>query len=173
MLPTGGGYAKLKKMQAFLIWCIISKFEYCYPLIMLHTMVRAFSQKKSILPFGSILTKIFRYYEIHLEGEIGTKLKKEDTYSKSTLNHMGWKKQDGSWTYLPKHDQSQRVDRKEHEEIPPWKGQEASPSLSRSNTRGSSSTTEYDPLVEFMSTRFDAMNARFDSMEAPIDGKFQ
>ncbi|GAV79995.1 hypothetical protein CFOL_v3_23457 [Cephalotus follicularis] len=28
MLHTGGGYAMLTKMQAFLMWCIISKVEY-------------------------------------------------------------------------------------------------------------------------------------------------
>ncbi|GAV59498.1 hypothetical protein CFOL_v3_03029 [Cephalotus follicularis] len=88
-LPTGGGYAKLTRMQAFLMWCIISKIEFCYPLLMLHTMVRAFSQKKSVLPFGCILTKIFRYHDVCLEGEIGTKLKKEDTYNKSTLKSHG------------------------------------------------------------------------------------
>ncbi|GAV57968.1 hypothetical protein CFOL_v3_01504, partial [Cephalotus follicularis] len=95
LLPTGGGYAKLTRMQAFLMRCIISKIEFCYPFLMLHTMVRAFTQKKSVLPFGCILTKIFRYHEVHLEGEIGTKLKKKDTYNKSTLNRMGWKKQEG------------------------------------------------------------------------------
>ncbi|GAV87448.1 hypothetical protein CFOL_v3_30874 [Cephalotus follicularis] len=89
LFPTGGGYAKLTRMQAFLMWCIISKVEFCYPLLVLHTMVCAFSQKKSILPFGCILTKFFRHFEINLDGEIGTKLKKEDTYSKSTLNRMG------------------------------------------------------------------------------------
>ncbi|GAV71568.1 hypothetical protein CFOL_v3_15059 [Cephalotus follicularis] len=57
LLPTGGGYAKLSRMQAFLMWCIISKIEFCYPLLVLHTMVRAFTQKKSVLPFGCILTK--------------------------------------------------------------------------------------------------------------------
>ncbi|GAV69485.1 hypothetical protein CFOL_v3_12986, partial [Cephalotus follicularis] len=67
LLPTGGGYAKLSRMQAFLMWCIISKVEFCYPLLMLHIMVRAFTQNKSVLPFGSILTKIFRHHEVHLE----------------------------------------------------------------------------------------------------------
>ncbi|GAV85976.1 hypothetical protein CFOL_v3_29410, partial [Cephalotus follicularis] len=37
-LPTGGGYEKLTRMQPFLIWCIITKIEFCYPLLMLHTM---------------------------------------------------------------------------------------------------------------------------------------
>ncbi|GAV73348.1 hypothetical protein CFOL_v3_16834, partial [Cephalotus follicularis] len=111
LLPTGGGYAKLSRMQAFLMWCIISKIEFCYPLLMLHTMVRAFTQKKSVLPFGCILTKVFRYHDVRLEGEIGTKIKKEDTYNKSTLNHMGWKKQEGIWTYCPKSDQGQRLER--------------------------------------------------------------
>ncbi|GAV86786.1 hypothetical protein CFOL_v3_30212 [Cephalotus follicularis] len=168
-LPTGGGYAKLMRMQAFLMWCIISKIEFCYPLLMLHTMVRAFSQKKSVLPFGCILTKIFRYHEVHLEGEIGTKLKKEDTYNKITLNYMGSKKQDGNWTYCPKSDQGQKIEIEEHEEIPPWEAQEAPPA----QTHGSSSTSEYDRMMEFMSTRFDALYNRFDSMDASIEGKFQ
>ncbi|GAV77968.1 hypothetical protein CFOL_v3_21436 [Cephalotus follicularis] len=171
LLPTSGGYAKLTRMQAFLMWCIISKVEFSYPLLMLHTMVHAFSQKKFVLPFGCNLTKLFSRYEINLEGEIGTKLTKEDTYSKSTLNCMGWEKQDGSWIYCPRSDQSLRIDKEQHEEIPPWEGQEAAPS--HSHTRGSSSTTEYDRIVDFMSARSDAMNARFDSMEAPIDGNFK
>ncbi|GAV83272.1 hypothetical protein CFOL_v3_26720 [Cephalotus follicularis] len=106
LLPTDGGYAKVTRMQAFLMWCIISKIEFCYPLLMLHTMVRAFTQKKYVLPFGCILTKIFLYHEVRLKGEIGTKMKMEGTYDKSTLNRMGWKKQEGNWTYCPKSDQS-------------------------------------------------------------------
>ncbi|GAV85459.1 hypothetical protein CFOL_v3_28895 [Cephalotus follicularis] len=84
ILPSGGGYAKLSWMQVILMWCILSKIEFCFPLLMLKTMVRAFSQKKSVLPFGSILTKVFQHCQIRLEGEIATKLKKEDTYNKST-----------------------------------------------------------------------------------------
>ncbi|GAV59904.1 hypothetical protein CFOL_v3_03435, partial [Cephalotus follicularis] len=162
LLPAGGGYEKLTRMRAFLMWCIISKIEFCYPLLMLHTMVRAFTQKKSILAFGCILTKIFLYHEVRLEGEIGTKLKKEDTYNKSTLNRMGWKKQEGNLTYCPKSDQSQRINQEEQEKIPPWKAQEtcqeAAPSHPRSHTRGSTYTSEYDRLVEFMSSHFDALN---------------
>ncbi|GAV59057.1 hypothetical protein CFOL_v3_02590, partial [Cephalotus follicularis] len=97
-LPTRKKYAKLTRMQAFLMWCIISKIEFSYPLLMLHTMVRACSQKKSVLPFTCILTKIFQYHDVRLEREIRSKLKKEYTYNKSTLNRMGWKKQDGNWT---------------------------------------------------------------------------
>ncbi|GAV75251.1 hypothetical protein CFOL_v3_18730 [Cephalotus follicularis] len=144
---------------------------------MLHTMVRAFTQKKSVLPFGCNLTKIFRYHEVHIEGEIGTKLKKEDTYNKSTLNRMGWKKQEGVWTYCPKSDQTQRINREQQEDLPPWEaqesGQEVAPSRPRSHTRGSTSTSEYRLLVEVMSSRFDALNVRFDSMEASIDDKFK
>ncbi|GAV90113.1 hypothetical protein CFOL_v3_33522 [Cephalotus follicularis] len=147
LLPIGGGYAKLTRMQAFLMWCIITKIEFFYPLLMLHTMVRAFTQKKSVVPFGCILTKIFLYHEVHLEREIGMKLKKEDTYNKSTLNRMGWTKQEGNWTYCPRSDQSQRINREEQDEIPPWgvqeTGQETAPSRPPSHTRGSTSTFEY------------------------------
>ncbi|GAV78691.1 hypothetical protein CFOL_v3_22156, partial [Cephalotus follicularis] len=109
ILPTGGGYAKLSRMQVFIMWCILSKIEFCFPLLILKTMVIAFSQKKSVIPYGSILTLVFLHYHIPLEGEISTKLKKEDTYNKSTLNRMGWKKEQGIWTYCPRADQAPRI----------------------------------------------------------------
>ncbi|GAV89370.1 hypothetical protein CFOL_v3_32787 [Cephalotus follicularis] len=160
ILPTGGGYAKLSRMQVFIMWCIISKIEFCFPLLMLKTMVRAFSQKKSVLPFGSILTKVFQHCHIRLEGEIATKLKKEDTYNKSTLNRMGWKKQQGIWTYLPKVDQGPRIAIEEQEENPPWEGQQqAAPA--QAQAQGTSSTSDYDRMMEFMQSQFAAMQASF------------
>ncbi|GAV59750.1 hypothetical protein CFOL_v3_03281, partial [Cephalotus follicularis] len=165
ILPTGGGYAKLSRMQVFLMWCILSKIEFCFPLLMLKTMVRAFSQKKSVLPFGSILTKVFQHFHIRLEGEIATKLKKEDTYNKSTLNRMGWKKQEGIWTYCPKVDQGPRIAIEEQEENPPWEAQgEAAPA--QPQAQSSSSTTDYDRMMEFM-------RSQFASMQASIDDKFE
>ncbi|GAV68127.1 hypothetical protein CFOL_v3_11630 [Cephalotus follicularis] len=162
-LPTGGGYAKLSRMQAFLMWCILSKIEFCFPLLMLKTMVRAFTQKKSVLPFGSILTKIFQHNQIRLEGEVATKLKKEDTYNKSTLNRMGWKKQGGIWTYCPKVDQVQRIEREEQEGNPPWEAhEEAQPA----QAQGPSSSTDINRMMEFM-------RSRFDSMQASIEEKFE
>ncbi|GAV73065.1 hypothetical protein CFOL_v3_16552 [Cephalotus follicularis] len=160
ILPTGGGYAKLSKMQVFIMWYILSKIEFCFPLLMLKTMVRAFSQKKSVLPFGSILTKVFQHCHIRLEGEIATKLKKEDTYNKSTLNRMGWKKQQGIWTYLPKVDQGPRIAIEEQEENPPWEAQQqAAPA--QAQTQGTSSTSDYDRMMEFMQSQFATMQASF------------
>ncbi|GAV57174.1 hypothetical protein CFOL_v3_00712 [Cephalotus follicularis] len=164
-LPTGGGYAKLSRMQAFFMWCILSKIEFCFPLLMLKTMVRAFSQKKFVLPFGSILTKVFQHHQVRLEGEIATKLKKEDTYNKSTMNRMGWKKQEGIWTYCPKVDQVQRIAREEQEENPPWEAQEEAVPA-QAQAQGSSSTTDFDRMMEFM-------RSRFDSMQALLEEKFE
>ncbi|GAV87180.1 hypothetical protein CFOL_v3_30606 [Cephalotus follicularis] len=164
LLPTGGGYAKLSRMQAFLMWCILSKIEFCFPLLMLKTMVRAFTQKKFVLPFGSILTKIFQHNQVRLEGEVATKLKKEDTYNKSTLNRVGWKKQGGIWTYCPKVDQGPRIEIiEEQEENPPWEAQEET---QQGEAQGSSSTTNFDRMMEFM-------RSRFDSMQASLEGKFE
>ncbi|GAV81600.1 hypothetical protein CFOL_v3_25054 [Cephalotus follicularis] len=155
-LPTGGGYAKLSRMQAFLMWCILSKIEFCFPLLMIKTMVRAFSQKKSVLPFESILTKIFQHKQIRIEGEIATKLKKDDTYNKSTMNRMGWKKQEGIWTYCPKVDQGPRIVIEEQEENPPWEAQgEVAPA--QAQAQSSSSTSDFDKVMEFMRSQFDSM----------------
>ncbi|GAV63688.1 hypothetical protein CFOL_v3_07206 [Cephalotus follicularis] len=160
ILPTGGGYAKLSRMQVFIMWCILCKIEFCFPLLMLKTMVRAFSQKKSVLPYGSILTQVFLHCHIPLEGDIATKLKKEDTYNKSTLNRMGWKKQQGIWTYLPKADQGPRIAIEEQEENPPWEAQhQAAPA--HTQAQGTSSTSDYDQMMEFMQSQFAAMQSSF------------
>ncbi|GAV56885.1 hypothetical protein CFOL_v3_00426 [Cephalotus follicularis] len=151
-------------MQAFLMWCILFKIEFCFPLLMLKTMVRAFSQKKSILPFGSILTKIFQHHQVRLEGEVATKLKK-DTYNKSTMNRMGWKKQEGIWTYCPKVDQGPRIERIEEEENPPWEAQEET-LPAQAQAQGSSSTTDFDRMMEFI-------RSRFDSIQALLEEKFE
>ncbi|GAV87645.1 hypothetical protein CFOL_v3_31071 [Cephalotus follicularis] len=165
-LPTGGGYTKLSRMQAFLMWCILSKIEFCFSLLMLKTMVRAFTQKKSVLPFGSILTKVFLRNQIRVEGEIAMKLKKEDTYNKSTMNRMGWKNQEGIWTYCPKVDQGPRIERiEEQEENPPWEAhEEAQPA--QAQAQSSSSTTDFDRMMEFM-------RSSFDSMQASLEEKFE
>ncbi|GAV57122.1 hypothetical protein CFOL_v3_00660 [Cephalotus follicularis] len=159
ILPTGGGYAKLSRMQVFIMWCILSKIEFCFLLLILKTMVRAFSQKKSVLPYGSILTLLFLHYHIPLEGEISTKLKKEDTYNKSTLNRMGWKKQQGIWTYVPKVDQGPRIWIEEQEDNPLWE-QPAPAQPAPAQAQGSSST-DYDRMMEFMQAKFAAMDASF------------
>ncbi|GAV86656.1 hypothetical protein CFOL_v3_30083 [Cephalotus follicularis] len=160
ILPTGGGYTKLSRMQVFIMWCILSKIEFCFPLLILKTMVRAFSQKKSVLPYGSLLTLVFLHYHIPLEGEISTKLKKEDTYNKSTLNRMGWKKQQDIWTYVPKVDHGPRIGIEEQEDNPPWE-QPAPAQPAPAQPQGSSSTSDYDHMMEFMQAKFAAMDASF------------
>ncbi|GAV56639.1 hypothetical protein CFOL_v3_00181, partial [Cephalotus follicularis] len=158
ILPTGGGYAKLSRMQVFIMWCIISKIEFCFPLLILKTMVRAFSQKKSVLPYGSLLSLVFLHYHIPLDGEVPTKLKKEDTYNKSTLNRMGWKKEQGVWTYHPRADQAPRLAREEQEDNPPWEHDAPAQAASTpAQTAPSSSTAAFDRMMEFMEAKFATM----------------
>ncbi|GAV85654.1 hypothetical protein CFOL_v3_29088 [Cephalotus follicularis] len=172
ILPTGGGYAKLSRMQVFIMWCILSKIEFCFPFLILKTMVRAFSQKKSVLPYGSILTLIFLHYHIPLEREISTKLKKEDTYNKSTLNRMGWNKEQGIWTYCPRADQAPRIAREEQEDNPPWEQTapaQSAPTPAQPHEQGTSSSTDYDRMMEFMQAKFAAMEASLNEINSRLN----
>ncbi|GAV81540.1 hypothetical protein CFOL_v3_24995 [Cephalotus follicularis] len=168
ILPTGGGCAKLSTMQVFIMWCIISKVEFCFPLLILKTMVCADSQKKSVLPYGSLLTLVFLHYHIPLEGETPTKLKKEDTYNKSTLNRMGWKKEEGIWTYHPRADQAPRLAREEQEDNPPWE-HDAPAASAPAQTAPSSSTADYDRMMEFMEAKFAAMEASLKEVHSRLN----
>ncbi|GAV71554.1 hypothetical protein CFOL_v3_15044 [Cephalotus follicularis] len=170
ILPTGGGYAKLSRMQVFIMWCIISKIEFCFPLLILKTMVRAYSQKKSVLPYGSLLSLVFLHYHIPLDGEVPTKLKKEDTYNKSMLNRMGWKKEQGVWTYHPRADQAPRLAREEQEENPPWEHDApAQVASAPAQTAPSSSTAVYDRMMEFMEAKFATMEASLKEVNSRLN----
>ncbi|GAV87920.1 hypothetical protein CFOL_v3_31344 [Cephalotus follicularis] len=170
ILPTGGGYAKLSRMQVFIMWCILSKIEFCFPLLILKTMVRAFSQKKSVLPYGSLLTLVFLHYHIPLDGETSTKLKKEDTYNKSTLNRMGWKKEQGIWIYHPRADQAPRLAREEQEDNPPWEHDAPAPAASApAQTAPSSSTANLERIMEMMQS----LQTQFTSMQSSFKEDFQ
>ncbi|GAV92984.1 hypothetical protein CFOL_v3_36362 [Cephalotus follicularis] len=170
ILPTGGGYTKLSRMQVFIMWCIISKVEFCFPLLILKTMVRAFSQKKYVLPYGSLLTLVFLHYHIPLEGETPTKLKKEDTYNKSTLNRMGWKKEEGIWTYHPRADQAPRLAREEQEDNPPWEHDATAPvAPAPAQIVPSSSTANLDSIMGMMQS----LQAQLTSMQSSIKEDFQ
>ncbi|GAV83317.1 hypothetical protein CFOL_v3_26765 [Cephalotus follicularis] len=172
ILPTGGGYAKLSRMQVFIMWCILSKIEFCFPLLILKTMVRAFSQKKSVLPYGSLLTLVFLHYHIPPDGEISTKLKKEDTYNKSTLNRMGWKKEQGIWIYHPRADQAPRLAREEQEDNPPCEQDAPAPAASApAQTAPSSSTANLDRIMEMMQSlqdQFTSMQSSFKEEQEEI-----
>ncbi|GAV61778.1 hypothetical protein CFOL_v3_05304 [Cephalotus follicularis] len=169
ILPTGGGYAKLSRMQVFIMWCIISKIEFCFPLLILKTMVCAYSQKKSVLPYGSLLTHVFLHYHIPLDGETPTKLKKEDTYNKSTLNRMGWKKEQGMWIYHPRADQAPRLAREEQEDNPPWEHDAPAPAASAPAQTPSSSSANLDRIMEIMQS----LQAQFTSMQSSFKDDFQ
>ncbi|GAV56490.1 hypothetical protein CFOL_v3_00032 [Cephalotus follicularis] len=169
ILPTGGGYAKLSRMQVFIMWCIILKIEFCFPLLILKTMVRAFSQKKSVLPYGSLLSLVFLHYHIPLDGEVPTKLKKEDTYNKSTLNRMGWKKEQGVWTYHPRADQAPRLAREEQEDNPPWEHDAPAAASAPAQTAPSSSTDVYDRMMEFMEAKFATMEASLKEVNSRLN----
>ncbi|GAV62258.1 hypothetical protein CFOL_v3_05782 [Cephalotus follicularis] len=170
ILPTGGGYAKLSRMQVFSMWCIISKIEFCFPLLILKTMVRAYSQKKSVLPYGSLLSLVFLHYHIPLNGEVPTKLKKEDTYNKSTLNRMGWKKEQGVWTYHPRADQAPRLAREEQEDNPPWEHDAPAQAASApAQTAPTSSTAAYDRMMEFMEAKFATMEASLKEVHSRLN----
>ncbi|GAV72868.1 hypothetical protein CFOL_v3_16356 [Cephalotus follicularis] len=170
ILPTGGGYAKLSRMQVFIMWCIISKIEFCFPLLILKTMVRAYSQKKSVLPYGSLLSLVFLHYHIPLDGEVPTKLKKEDTYNKSTLNRMGWKKEQGVWTYHPRADQAPRLAREEQEDNPPWEHDAPAQAASApAQTAPSSSTAVFDRMMEFMEAKFATMEGSLKEVHSRLN----
>ncbi|GAV60949.1 hypothetical protein CFOL_v3_04477, partial [Cephalotus follicularis] len=78
MLPTGGGYARMSRMEGFLMWCIITERQYKIPSLIMHIMLRTSQRSYAILPYGIILMKIFWHFKALLEGECGTPLNRND-----------------------------------------------------------------------------------------------
>ena len=66
--------------------------------IILRQMHEAASSRRLCLPYGMVLTRIFRYFGVTLDGELYRELHHSDTYDDRSLHRMGYRFIRGRWT---------------------------------------------------------------------------
>lgn len=74
---------------------IVSEIPYGFPDLMLSVMKETMSRDKVALPYGTLLTHIFKFFGIRLIGEEATKLHHADFYNDHSLCRMGYSKVSG------------------------------------------------------------------------------
>uniref|UniRef100_A0A803NGQ9 Putative plant transposon protein domain-containing protein n=1 Tax=Cannabis sativa TaxID=3483 RepID=A0A803NGQ9_CANSA len=101
IVPRGGNRCTLTQFDLYLLDNI---FKGCFinlgALIINHMKHAIKTYKKQVitLPYGMLLTKIFQYFNVHLESENDVyKPTLNDTYNHVSLNRMGFHVQNGVW----------------------------------------------------------------------------
>lgn len=71
LIPRKGNHGKIAKNDLLLIYCMFYEIKLNLPHVILHHMISAIKDKnpRHGLPYGMILTRLFRELNIDLDGE--------------------------------------------------------------------------------------------------------
>lgn len=72
------------------------------PCLMLRYMEAQGQRKGASFPYGMVLTLVFTYFNLNLEGETKKELLSSDVYNDKSLKKMGFVKTEGKWTHKGK-----------------------------------------------------------------------
>ncbi|GAV75547.1 hypothetical protein CFOL_v3_19026 [Cephalotus follicularis] len=116
ILPKVGGFDEVTHLEAFTMFHIITGRRICVLSLILNHMRAMQSREIARLPYSNIITKIFMHFDLDLDGEVHHALQNSDKLGKGTLGMMGFKKHKRLGTWVPKDEDSDRVNGEEGEE---------------------------------------------------------
>ncbi|GFS38964.1 hypothetical protein Acr_00g0060540 [Actinidia rufa] len=98
LISKVGKYEHISDRELFFLWSYMTNTRIDLVLFLLDQMHKA-TIKKISLPYGMLLTKIFRYFKVDLSDELVRVPKAvSDEYNEKTLKRMGYKLKGNQWT---------------------------------------------------------------------------
>ncbi|GAV71301.1 hypothetical protein CFOL_v3_14795 [Cephalotus follicularis] len=115
ILPKVGGFDEVTHMEAYTMYHLITGKKINVPYLIINHMHAIHDRENARLGYSNIITKIFLFFEIDLNGEIHHPLQSVDKLGKGTLGRMGFKKHKRLGTWIPREEDSNRVIEEEGE----------------------------------------------------------
>ncbi|EEF43327.1 conserved hypothetical protein [Ricinus communis] len=97
ILPRKRSLNCVSDMDLLVMWHILNGMDFNLPFVLLSHMVACSEKKNAYLPYGMMLTLIFKHFKVSLEEEECKELKSSDIYSEVTLRKMGYVKSEKGW----------------------------------------------------------------------------
>ncbi|GAV89519.1 hypothetical protein CFOL_v3_32933 [Cephalotus follicularis] len=110
VLPKSGGFDEVTHMEAFTMFHIVTGRRINIPLLIMNHMKGIHSRDNARLAYGNVVTKILMHFEIELEEEVHHALQRADIVGKGTLGRMGFKRHKRLGTWIPRNEDSNRID---------------------------------------------------------------
>ena len=107
LIPKTGKFEYVSDRELFFLWAYVTNSKIDLALFILDQMFKA-TIKKASLPYGMLLTKVFKYFRVELDDET-VRIPKavSDEYNEKTLRRMGYELIGNKWT--PK--QSKKIEK--------------------------------------------------------------
>ncbi|GAV78163.1 hypothetical protein CFOL_v3_21631, partial [Cephalotus follicularis] len=116
ILPKAGGFDEVTHMEAYTMYHLITGRRINVPFLIINHMHAIHDQENARLGYSNIIAKILQFFRIDLTGEINHPLQSVDKLGKGTLGRMGFKKHKRLGTWIPREEDSNRVDEEEVKE---------------------------------------------------------
>ncbi|GAV79230.1 hypothetical protein CFOL_v3_22695 [Cephalotus follicularis] len=110
ILPKSGGFDEITHMEAYTMFHIITGRRINVPLLIFNHMKAMHARENARLPYGNIVTKILMHFGIALDEEVHHALQSGDKLGKGTLGRIGFKKHKILGTWIPRDENSNRIE---------------------------------------------------------------
>ncbi|GAV81233.1 hypothetical protein CFOL_v3_24691 [Cephalotus follicularis] len=157
IIPKYGGFDEVTHMGAFTMFHIITGRRINVPLLIFIHMKAIHALENAILAYGNIITKILIHFGLNLNDEVHHALQSGDKLGKGTLGRMGFKKHKRLGTWIPRDEDSDRIDEENEgdEEGKEAQGQE-----------GMDPAVESSPVHVFATSQFEQLMQAINGIES-------
>ena len=180
IVPRGGHRSEPSYFDLWLVDCILSGRKVNLGYLMIQQMSNLLSSKSGILPYGMVLTLLFRACTIDLSAETEVRMPKpSDAIDDASISRLGYELVNGAWREKGARVPDDETDEEAAMDIPP-PSPRAAPS--RPPTTGSSSAPpewyhDLSQRIDTLSLDMQALSAeqdrRFDALEAQQAAMFE
>ncbi|GAV81221.1 hypothetical protein CFOL_v3_24680, partial [Cephalotus follicularis] len=98
VLPTDKNKFDVTDLEAYIMFHIILSKPLNLPLMIVRNMSDMNEKMNWSLPYGIVITKIVKHFNINTGGFYIMTLKPHDIYNVQSLKILGWRKENGFWT---------------------------------------------------------------------------
>ncbi|GAV81512.1 hypothetical protein CFOL_v3_24967, partial [Cephalotus follicularis] len=115
ILPKAGGFDEVTHMEAFTMYHFITSRPINVPFLIVKYMHSIHDRENARLGYRNIITRILECCGVDFTGEVHNDLQSSDKLGKGTLGRMGFKKHKRTGAWIPREEESNRIEQEEGE----------------------------------------------------------
>ncbi|GAV73820.1 hypothetical protein CFOL_v3_17303 [Cephalotus follicularis] len=115
ILPKAGGFDEVTHMEAFTLYHFVTSRPINVLFLIVKYMHSIHDRENARLGYSNIITRILSCFGVDFTGEVHNDLQSSDKLGKGTLARMGFKKHKRTGAWIPRDEDSNRIEQEEGE----------------------------------------------------------
>ncbi|GAV61606.1 hypothetical protein CFOL_v3_05133 [Cephalotus follicularis] len=115
ILPKAGGFDEVTHMEAFTLYHFVTSRPINVLFLIVKYMHSIHDRENARLGYSNIITRILECFGVDFTGEVHNDLQSSDKLGKGTLARMGFKKHKRTGAWIPRDEDSNRIEQEEGE----------------------------------------------------------